>query len=228
MIEKTDIGGVRHIAKVLLYTDIKQTNIPFIIHHPIFSTPFWHGNNSQMLNLLLPDELSKARKDIEKRIDKGNLLNIYMLINKPYRLTFVKYIMSYVDLRDFSYYFADAWIMSENPNNDPNCSLTFLVNCFKKADKQVLMPEEDYQIYQGLPQEVRLYRGIGVNRNKKGLSWTDDLELAEWFANRFNTEKRKGYVLTANVPKEHILAYFNTRNEKEYVCDTRKLTVERL
>lgn len=128
-----------------------------------------------------------------------------------------------MSLKDFSNYFAHAWVTAENPNMDVNCSLRYLVSCFRYCDKKELMVEEDYQFFQQLPDEVRVYRGVTPGHNPKGLSWTLNYEKAAWFSRRFETENEKGYILTAIANKKDILAYFNTRNEDEVVCDTKKL-----
>ena len=59
-------------------------------------------------------------------------------------------------------------------------------------------------------------------KNKNGLQ---DLEKAKWFANRFNTETKKGYVQVGIAKKEHVLAYFNTRGEDEIVYNSKKLDI---
>ena len=46
-----------------------------------------------------------------------------------------------------------------------------------------------------------------------------------WFSNRFKSNSSKGIVLKANVTKDKCLAYFNERNEREIVVDTRKLEI---
>lgn len=47
------------------------------------------------------------------------------------------------------------------------------------------------------------------------------IERTEWFRNRFNgyTEDASTYLLTANVSKDDILAYFNDRDERELVVN---------
>ncbi len=72
---------------------------------------------------------------------------------------------------------------------------------------------------------MRVYRGVGVGRNSRGLSWTRNLEKVVWFSNRFNTEERYGYVQTAIVPKNEIFAYFNTRREEEIICSVKQSDV---
>lgn len=69
---------------------------------------------------------------------------------------------------------------------------------------------------------VTIYRGVKVN-NYRGLSWTVDKSVAEWFAKRFGHDGDKCYVFTGTINKKDILALFSSRNEKEVVCDYRKI-----
>ena len=76
------------------------------------------------------------------------------------------------------------------------------------------MTEEEYEIYNNLPETFTVYRGVASGRNAKGMSWTQNLEVAKWFANRFNCGK-KGYIQQATANKKDVLAYFNRRDEDE-------------
>ena len=44
------------------------------------------------------------------------------------------------------------------------------------------MQEKDYEVYKSFPDTFNIYRGVAVGRNPKGLSWTQNLETAKWFA----------------------------------------------
>ena len=50
-----------------------------------------------------------------------------------------------------------------------------------------------------------------------------DKNVAEWFARRFGHNGDKCYIFTGIINKKDILALFNSRNEKEVVCDYRKI-----
>ena len=84
------------------------------------------------------------------------------------------------------------------------------------------MNEEECAAYRSLENPVTVYRGVtSYNaKNIKALSWTLDRDTAEWFAHRFGEE---GAVYKAQIPKEHILAYFNGRNESEVVVNPQYL-----
>lgn len=225
----TDVQAIRGVVSSFLYLDIEPTEIPFIISHPIFSlSSTFIPEKGNPLNLFDEKDLEAARQHIMSIIKKSDLLGLYMIIRNPYKLTFLKYAMDDMSKEDFSHYLADAWVVMENPNQDANCPIPLIIKMFKKADKKILMTPEDYEKFINLPDEIEVYRGVAVNRNPKGISWTDNYEKAKWFANRFNNENEVGYIQKAIVKKENVLAYFNTRNEQELVCDIRKTAIERL
>lgn len=154
------------------------------------------------------------------------LFDLYIIVRKSYRLAFLKYAKEYMSLKDFSTYLADAWVSSENPNQDANCSLDMLISWFQQADKKTLMVAEDYKVYTALPDELNIYRGVALGREPNGLSWTANLEKAKWFAHRFDRDDKTGYIETAIAKKEDVLAYFNTRGEDELVVNVRNLEIE--
>lgn len=226
---ETNLDEIKNMAKLFLYQPIKvddNFSPKLCVYHPFLSSSTIYIGSSEIVDIF-DDEgaLEKYHECMEKEINKSDLHRIYVLVRKPYRLTFIKYCESYLSEKDLAELFADAWVSSENPNQDVNCSLSYLIKVFRKCNKHYLMQEEDYKIYQSLPDTFMIYRGVAVNRNPKGLSWTQNLETAKWFAHRFDTEKDKGYIQTAIAKKEDVLAYFNTRNEDEIVYDSKKLEI---
>lgn len=232
--KQTDLNAVKEMAISFLYLPIEETEYsPIVVQHPIFESAH---NISQtdsgisVVNLLEDDKaLSETRSRIKQQINEcDTLFGVYAIIRKSYRLTFLKYIMPYLSKKDMSELLADAWVSSENPNGDANVSLKTLISWFKKADQTALMTKEDYAIYAALPDIFKVYRGVSIGRNEKGLSYTRSLETAQWFANRFNRDGLHGYVQEAEIKKENAIAYFNTRGEDEIVVDTFSITIHRM
>jgi hypothetical protein len=63
-----------------------------------------------------------------------------------------------------------------------------------------------------------LYRGVsgnGAARRIRGLSWTDSLKVARWFARRLGLPGPA--VFRAVVPADSVLAYMNDRKEQEFL-----------
>lgn len=237
MRKTTNLFEIKSIAKSFVYLDIDKNSefYPIFIQHPIFESAFQSVNiNGQykIINITeSEDDLKIVREYFEECIDKcQNVIDVYMIIRKSYKLTFIKFIKPYLNMKDFCNLLSDAWITSENPNGDINVSTNLAVKWFKQADKQILMNKEEYQVYLSFPDYLTVYRGVAINRNQYGLSWTTDYEKAKWFAHRFDTDE-KGYVLKATISKENILAYFNSREEFEVVVnifDLNKKEIEQL
>ena len=89
---------------------------------------------------------------------------------------------------------------------------------FKEAD-----PEKLAQAGDPIPEQqlFTVYRGVGGNgraRRVNGLSWTDLLDKAIWFAKRAKIFcLNDPAVFTVTVPRESVLACCNERNEHEYL-----------
>ena len=110
----------------------------------------------------------------------------------------------------------------EFPNANVFVDAQNFIELFKDADKTFLMNEEDLEIYNNLPEEIVVYRGINDYGSVEALSWTLDKKQAEWFANRFAKFGKYGTVYQANIKKEYVLAYFSS--EEEAVIDFTKAT----
>jgi hypothetical protein len=87
---------------------------------------------------------------------------------------------------------------------------------FDKADRAKLKAAGDALPGTG---PFRIYRGVagmGQHRRLRGYSWTSSLEVACWFATRFNL--RSPAVLMAIVEEKDLLAYTDGSSEQEFIC----------
>lgn len=222
--KKSNLNEIKIVAKSFLYVEITQTEFyPMFVMHPIFESGVQNvkiDGQFQMVDITEnEDNLRLVQEQICKLIDESDTIyEVYNIIRKSYRLTFIKYIKQYLSVADMSNLLAHAWVTSENPNGDVNVSLRTIVKWFKECDKSVLMDKQEYSVYKELPEKLVIYRGVAVNRNPYGLSWTIDYDKAEWFAHRFDTDE-KGYILKTTISKENVLAYFDSRGESEIVVN---------
>ena len=154
-----------------------------------------------------------------RQIDKAdNAYAIYMMVTKPYALTFLKFAMPHLSREDMSQILASAWTRSEAPHQDVNVTVNQLLRMFKQADPTCLMEQDEYIQFKTLDDTVTVYRGVTSHNAKsvKALSWSLNQETAEWFAHRFG---ENGTVYEAQIDKKHIYAYFSGRNESEVIVD---------
>lgn len=224
--KKTNILGVKEIAKAFLYLEPEvNPDIPLFVEHPYFTNRVIMTKEHNLIDFIEhPEALDKAREEITKQIDDGNLITMFCLIQNKYHLAFLKHIKQYMSKKDFTKRLAEAWITSENPNQDINVSVNELIQWFKQADRDYLMSKEEREYFDALPEIVEIYRGVAVGRaEQKGLSWTCNHDTAKWFSERFNRGDERGYILKGKIHKKDIFAYFNGRNEDEICCNSSKV-----
>ena len=224
--KRTDLTQIKAVASAMLYMDVAETEFsPIVVQHPFTSSGMVAARKDgaiQILDITASEEnLSAWQESVREMIEgAAKPYDIYLMINKPYALTFLKYAGPYLSKQDYSKILADAWMRSENPNNDPNVSQSKLISMFKNADPRVLMSAEEQKELAGMADPITIYRGV-TSRNADNIyamSWTLEKKVAEWFATRFG---EKGTVYQAQIDKAHVLALFHGRGEAEIVADPR-------
>lgn len=146
MRKQTDLAKVKQTARSLLFTDIHETEFsPVIVSHPFTDSGFVASPNADgeigLLNITESDaDQRRWREYMGKLIDGAkSAYEIYMMITKPYGLTFLKYTAQDLSQEDLSNILASAWTRAEAPNMDVNVSKAKLLSLFKQADPTVLM-----------------------------------------------------------------------------------------
>lgn len=226
---ESNLDAIKQTAIIFLNMDIKDTPFsPMIVQHPIFESGYIgiiQKGKYKPVNIC-DDEIAREEvlSQYYKRIDLSrSAAEVYQIVRKSYKLTFLKYIWRYLNRKDKSELLRDAWITSEDPNQDTNVSIPELVRMFKDTVRQSLMKEEEISFLNSLPDEFEIYRGVAVGRNPNGLSWTPSKKVATWFAHRFDKIGEQGYVKQGLVQKNAVLAYFNGRDEEEIVVPSNKI-----
>ena len=228
--EKTNLRAIKYCAGVLAFTKIHKTEFsPIVVQHPFTSSGIVNiiiENGEPKLIDITTDiiNLYQWQRTIHKKIKSSrNVFEIYMMINKPYAMTFLDIITRHLSQKDFSKILADAWISSENPNSDTNISKSELLSMFRSAEPKWLMSKQELNTLNNLDDTITIYRGVtSYNaKNIKALSWTLDKDIAKWFATRFN---ENGKTYQAQIKKKYIYAYFDRRNESEIIVNPRYLT----
>ena len=150
MRKETDLRQVKAIARALLMLDIGKTDFsPMIVKHPftdsgITAIPKPDGG-VQMLNIMDdPSDLKRWRDFMCQTIEKASsAYEVYMMVTKPYGLTFLKFVYPHLSQADMSGILASAWTRAEALNQDVNVKQSKLLSMFKAADLSSLMDEEE-------------------------------------------------------------------------------------
>lgn len=87
-----------------------------------------------------------------------------------------------------------------------NLSEKEVVQMFLNSPAHILMAPEDLSIYNTLPNDITVWRGVSSKSKfrERGFSWTLDRERAEWFA-LANTHEGQPIVLERKITKASVL-----------------------
>ena len=214
MAKVTNIDAIKTIAIAFLNVNIQPTSYPLIASHPFTSSWVVFSEKSNLIDLHEENNQKIWRESVQKHINNTkNVLGIFSLLNTPYILEFLKFTENYISNEDLSEILKTFWKHVEYINTDSSIRTSMIKKWFKRAHKDKLMSEKELEVYNNLPETVTIYRGVTSynNKKKKAVSWTLDREVAEWFANRFDTNT--GEVWEQNVNKDQILCYFEEEDE---------------
>jgi hypothetical protein len=127
--------------------------------------------------------------------------------------------------REYWKHIRELWTHSEERSG----TSPWLISLLKapRGERDVLMTSEEHATLAALPDRGTLYRGITFFpgdplKYARGMSWTNDLGMAAYFAHPSGW--LAGGVLTAEVPRWRVLAYFQERGECEVVIDPRRIS----
>jgi hypothetical protein len=98
--------------------------------------------------------------------------------------------------------------------------------CFSSMlpQRELLMLKREITKIDKLPEIVTIYRGMTeeeVNSGKFGISWTLSKKIADFFINtyrrNYDTSHLSKRIEQKDIPKSKIIAYLNSRKEKEII-----------
>lgn len=216
---KTDLQAIKDKAIALLYIEPEPVpELPIFLTHPYFeSRATVLPNSNKFVDIIEDSEaLQIARDDLQAKINSvDSAERVFMFLRTQYRLTLFKYTNQYMSPEDFKEVLLFSWIMVEHPLSDMNVTKGEMLRWFKKIG-----------YISDLSGVVMIYRGVGSEKYRGGISWTLDKSKAEWFATRFTDD---GIVYSAKVKSKDILYYISDRGEEEIIVDPKKLMqVERI
>lgn len=199
--------------EVELHEDLKPyvetgSFLPMLRHPLVYHVPY-----SEQMNGMINNFYTHKKEAAEKSLKERDYSKYIWLHERAYRVNAFSEVESYLSDKSYWGILGTIWIDSENIYQN----LTFW-NYFLKKDrdgKKHFMSDEDLGVFNKFPETITVYRGCKEGQNENGYSYTTDESIASWFANRFNNGTPKVVELT--VKKEDILAYTNSRGEKEVI-----------
>ena len=215
---ETDIEAVRTITMNLFdvfpFKEDKEMEGFGMCSHPFTASLFIPDrSNHRIIDLRNKEDADGYRAWIDEIAGRSNIVRLYMLIQKSYKMTWFRFVSPYLSDEDYGTMLKECWITEDNPNQDENVPIKMAIELFRRAKKDCIMTKEEQEYYDNLPETLTLYRGVSEGRERLGLSWTDNYDVAVWYQKRFEEWGRDGIVLKAEVKKKDVLVYFEHDNE---------------
>lgn len=222
---KTNLSKCKKIAKLMFDMVPIEPGPLGIVQHPwVSSTVCNTMKNGELafVSIENADFEDCCRENMKIQVEGcKSISNICFYINKPWRLFYIRLLFeaNIISSEDLGTALNDIWTTVENISGDVNVNYMDLVEMFQKADENTLMTDEEREYLHSSKDMLTLYRGVTSYNmeNKTAMSYTDKEETAKWFARRFPSDVRQ--VWKIQIPKSKVIAYYNNRDEHEFVID---------
>ena len=189
------------------------------IMHPFFSCRFTVGKPENNLRDLVanPEDLRAEKDQKRERILKATSpLEVFKLFSIDYLFLMLSLLVEWMSVDDMSAVFRYVWQTGVYAAGTSSLPKKELLQMVRACNPRILMDEEDYALFQALPDEMTVYRG--VNPYNKLLiaspSWTLDsgniVRPYGSFARPFGTCTGKAY--KAKIRKKDVFAFFHLFN----------------
>lgn len=149
-------------------------------------------------------------KHIEYIADKG-IKEKLMYVPECYKLEFIMQLLGKIDKKKCYSTFIDTY-----------GSVDFGFNCLTSNDilnifesKTIKQKQRTLDKIKGLPETVKVYRGIGSKSLKEGYSYTLNWDIARFFAYRLSSGADCVQILEGYINKSDIIEYITDRGEEE-------------
>lgn len=164
-------------------------------------------NKEYFINFRVKEIINQQEIRFNELLSSGNYKSLFTFIDKPYRLEWYYKLYNKIPDEDKYDIFIDIYTGSEYGFNNYNIDFIKDVIRYKRTNN------ENYNMLEDV---ITIYRGEGSKSTpyNKAYSWTTNIEIARFFAKRFDNN---GNIYKAQVNKEDIIDYLCNRNEEEII-----------
>lgn len=183
------------------------------VKHPFVYSPIFGEREHARLNALYE---YKKTAYLEALAAKKWHTAVF-LHERPWRLNAFLDIAEHLDDQEYWQLLSTIWTDSENIwQNRDEWREAFEAD---RADRHLIMSDEERDALAALPDTIPVYRGYQHDTAEDGMSWTVDEDRAKWFANRWNTPESEAWprIAQGQVGKDKIIAYITSRGESEII-----------
>ena len=94
-----------------------------------------------------------------------------------------------------------------------------------RASRELVMQDREREVFAGLPERVRIFRGCGPDEIEGDFCWSTSAKTALWFARRFQRGDEPRLLAEGEIDRERVLAHLLRRGESEIVAFPEDVTV---
>ena len=206
------------------------------LRHPLLVTVY-----VEEMNAYYNYQYLGKRKQADKALKKKDWNRWIWLHERHFRLDAFLFICRDIPAKEYWTLLREIWIDTEGPGVNQDIWLELFNRPYPKRRKMMTGKERRTLANEGRSGELNIYRGyvdgldsedseyIEEDRDREsGISWTLDYNKAEWFARRFlSGGTGHGVVAEAICKPKDVIAYFESRGEKEIVVDPSKIRILR-
>ena len=179
---------------------------PCIRHPLVYAVPYFDSQN-EFLNA----ELLCKKEKLEQALDDGSFQLAISVYERPYRVQAFHNLS--IQMPDDLYWETLSWVWTNTENFQQHKKLWLKLFWAKRDHRDRFMNQTERQVFENLGDRISIYRGHS-SKSERGISYTLDYEIAQWFAKRFAI-RGQGQVTTRTINKREAFAYLNSRNEHE-------------
>jgi hypothetical protein len=188
------------------------------IQHPLYYSVPHHPELNDHAN----KSLAVKREAVERARTEQRWSKWLVMHERPWRFQALGEIEELLGDEEYWQLLAHAWIDSENIWQNESEWLEKLQ--VERGHADLMMEEEDRQQLESMPELITIYRGYQRPDRQRAISWTLELERAEWFARRWLVDQTP-LVATGTVAKRDVIALLHGRDEAEVLVKPDKVEI---
>ena len=228
-----EYGGMKfikhHLMNEMVFGELEQV-IPEGLKKAILPK----GLDAETFGDAYVQKINFKQGQLDEAISQQNWDKVFMLIEKPFRLSWLEENIDLIkDDKQYYNFLKDAYMMTEFPMNGFSNYRDLLHLLYAKDNPKLMMDKEELKLLNSLPNEVKIWRGVKVDdvldEDNIGLSFTLNKDKAIWFAERFaQAGVSQAILIEAVVKRVDILSIFLNRDEEEVIVNPEYIKIKKI
>jgi hypothetical protein len=171
--------------------------------------------------------LDRIQRSADGAVSLPSLSSDLGFLDRAHRWAVLKVMLQQAEARPDLFWplFVDWW--SDYEGWRPHGLTARLRRVHRRQGAYEFMGAENRSYFDSLPEQVQIHRG-STRENPLGISWTQEIAKARWFAQRYAMFGGPKTVVTGVVSKSDVWTVFTDRDEREILCDPKNVRVTKI